>query len=106
MNEVQKYALKFVEDNYLDIDYDRIDYTDKEELIQDIKKQTYIASWVITEVLSWGMKNKNNFLKELEVEHDGDFLVISIKDKYYRYNNKIYDFEIVEVKTKQVIYFD
>lgn len=106
MNEIQKYALKFVEENWTNINFGRIDYTDKNELIRDIKKETYIASWVITEVSSWGINSDHSFLEKIQVEHEGDFLVIKIEGNYYRYNNKIYDFESVTPKTKEIIYFD
>ena len=106
MNEVTKLALEFVEVNYNNINLEKIDYiVTKEQFLQEIKDDYYIATWVLTEVMSWGMKDRKNYIKQYEIDNEEGIFVIRLNDKYFKINFETYCLDECEPKYKTILYF-
>lgn len=106
MKVVKNLAISFIENHFEELNLEKCDLKgyNKKQVINQCKKEYWFACWVITELMSWGLDK--DYLSEYVVEHEGDFLVIKIKDKYYRINFQTHCFDEAEVKIKTVYYFD
>jgi len=99
-------AIKFIEEHWDEIMKDLVVSFTKESLLNDIKTDYQIASWVVSEVMMWG--TSTDYHKQYSVEYDqkeNDRGVIKIEDTYFIMSD---DYAYVEVKPKfkTVIYFE
>ncbi len=111
MDTITKYALDFLENNWDNIDLVKLEITSKETLIEEVKTDICTASWVLTEVMSWGCINKIDYFETLlKVSHEKeeDQLVIKIGEEYFKLDYKEYLFVPCVRKTKTVVmeYFE
>ena len=105
MNEVTKLAINFVSENWYKIDKEKMEivHNTKEAFIKEIKKEYYIACWILTEVMSWGADK--DYIKEYEVENEEDIFVIKLNDKYFKINFETYCLDEIIPKYKTITYF-
>ena len=105
MKPIQKLAIAFLNKNWDLIDKEKTEITvTKSALIKQIKTESWVAGWIVTEVMSWGCDT--NFLKSYEVECD-DHFVIKIGKSYFQLVKGSYHyFKKVKPKFKKVAYFD
>ena len=82
---LEDYAINFIEKHFNDIDFKILHWeiNSIEDAIEEIKNNSYMPTWIITEVMNWG--TPINYLKELIVEHD-NYFIIKIEEKYFKYN--------------------
>ena len=99
---LDSFAIDFIEKHFDEIDLKKCDWNikTKEQAIKDIKKNDYMAGWIITEVMKWG--TPVDYIKEYKVENDEDAFIIKINERYFAldYNNIHY---FKEVFPKKVI---
>lgn len=106
MNEVTKLAIEFVKNNYDNIDTVEFGLIkSKEQLLKEIEEDYYTACWILTEVMSWGMKDDKDYIKEYQVENEDELFVIKLNGKYFKINFQTYCLDECEPKYKTVIYF-
>jgi hypothetical protein len=106
MNKVTQLALKFVEDNFDNINLEIIrSITSKKQILKEIAEDYYTACWIITEVMSWGMKDGKNYIKEYRVENENEIFVIKIDGMYFKINYETSCLDECEPKYKMVMYF-
>lgn len=104
-NEVTKLALSFVEDHWQEINLEDIDlsgYT-KNNLLKEIKENYCIASWVLTEVMSWG--TEKDYIKEYVVENEEEIFVVKLDNKYFKINFETCCLDECEPRYKTTMYF-
>jgi hypothetical protein len=70
----------------------------KEQAIEEIKKNDYMAGWIITEVMRWG--TPIDYAKKYKVENDEDEFIIKINERYFApdYENIHYFKEVIPRK--------
>jgi hypothetical protein len=106
MNKVTQLALKFVEDNFDNINLESVGtITSKKQILKEIAEDYYTACWILTEVMSWGMKDGKDYIKEYQVDNEDEIFVIKIDDKYFRINHETFCLDECEPKYKTVMYF-
>ena len=95
-------ANNFIKNHFDEIDLKKCDWNikTKEEAIKEIKKNDYMAGWIITEVMNWG--TPINYIKEFKVENDEEHFIVKISERYFAldYENNHY---FKEVFLKKVI---
>ena len=106
MNEVTRMAIDFIENYFEKFDLKRCDLEgySKKKAVSECKKEYWFSCWVLSELMSWSLEEDH--LKKYVVEHEGDFLVLKIEDKYFKYSLQTYCFEETFNKTKIVNYFE
>lgn len=96
------FAINFIENHFNEIELKKCDWNikTKEQAIKEIKKNDYMAGWVITEVMNWG--TPIDYIKEYKIENDDEDFIIKIDGKYFAldYENSNY---FKEVSPKKVI---
>ena len=72
----------------------------KEQAIKEIKKNDYMAGWIITEVMNWG--TPIDYAKEFKVENDEGHFIVKIDERFFAldYENIYY---LKEVFPRKVI---
>jgi len=95
MNEVTKLAKEFVQKHFSLISLENLDIKDftKSRLLKEIEEDYSTACWVLTEVMSWGMKDDNNYIKQYQVENeDGIPKTFKLQNQHVRffYNKILY----------------
>lgn len=110
------YASRFIKNNWDKVEVDVFDLLiedydmedPKTEIPEVIKDNYEIASWVVSEVFSWGMDM--DYLDELKVQDDVNGFVLQFEeDTYVKFKiDEDYNWhvEFVEPKTKEVVYFE
>lgn len=80
---LDSFAIDFVEKHFNEIDLKKCDWNvkTKEQAIKQIKKNDYMAGWIITEVMSWG--TPINYIKEYKVENDEDDFIVKVDERYF-----------------------
>ena len=83
---LEDYAINFIKKHFDEINFEILDWkiNSIEDAIEEIKNNSYMPTWIITEVMDWG--TPINYLKELIVEHD-NYFIIKIEEKYFKYNH-------------------
>ena len=83
---LEDYAINFIKKHFDEINFEILDWkiNSIEEIIEEIKNNSYMPTWIITEVMDWG--TSTNYLKELIIEHD-NYFIIKIEEKYFKYNH-------------------
>jgi len=99
---IDSFAINFIENHFDEIDLKKCDWniTTKEQAIKEIKKNDYMAGWIITEVMNWG--TPTDYAKQYKVENDEEHFIIKIDNRYFAldYEN-IHQFK--EVFPKKVV---
>lgn len=99
---LDSFAINFIENHFDEIDLKDCDWNikTKEEAIKEIKKNDYMAGWIITEVMKW--RTPIDYIEEYKIENDEEHFIVKINEKYFAldYEN-IYYFK--EVFPKKVI---
>jgi len=77
------FVINFIENHFNEIDLKKCDWNikTKEDAIKEIKENTYMAGWIITEVMSWG--TPIDYIKQYVVENDNDDFIIKIDERYF-----------------------
>lgn len=77
------FAINFIENHFEEIDLKKCDWNikTKEQAIKEIKMNSLMAGWVITEVMDWG--TPNNYIKEYMVENFEEAFMIKVEGKYF-----------------------
>ena len=65
---LDSFAINFIENHFDEIDLKKCDWNikTKDQAIKEIKKNDYMAGWIITEVMNWG--TPIDYAKEFKVE--------------------------------------
>lgn len=99
---LDSFAINFIENHFNEIDLKKVDWNIKtrQQAIKEIKKNDYMAGWIITEVMSWG--TPINYTKQYKIENDEEHFIVKIDDRYFAldYENNNY---FKEVFPKKVI---
>ena len=97
---LDSFALNFIENHFDEIDLKDCDWNikTKEEAIKEIKKNDYMAGWIITEVMKWG--TPIDYIKEYKIENDEEHFIVKINEKYFAldYENAHYFKEVFPKK--------
>lgn len=99
---LDSFAINFIENHFDEINLKKCDWNikTKEQAIKEIKKNNYMAGWIITEVMNWG--TSINYAKKYKIENDEEHFIIKIEERYFAFDYKnIYYFK--EVFPKKVI---
>lgn len=96
------FAINFVEQHFNEIDLKKCDWNikTKEEAIEDIQNNDYMAGWIITEVMMWG--TLVDYITELRVDNDEEHFIIKVDERYFALNYKNINY-FYEVLPKKVI---
>ena len=80
---LDSFAIDFIENHFDEIDLVKCEWNikTKEEAIEEIKKDDYMAGWIITEVMNWG--TPIDYIKEYMVENDAEHFIIKIDERYF-----------------------
>jgi hypothetical protein len=106
LKETTKLALKFVEDNFDNINLEAVgSITSKEQILKEIKEDYCTACWILTEVMSWGTKDGKDYIDEFIVDNEEDIFVIKLEDKYFKINHETHCLDECEPKYKTIVYF-
>ena len=65
---LDSFAINFIENHFDEIDLKKCDWNikTKDEAIKEIKKNDYMANWIIMDVMNWG--TPIDYTKEFKVE--------------------------------------
>jgi hypothetical protein len=99
---LDSFVINFIENHFDEIDLKKCEWNikTKEQAIKEIKKNDYMAGWIITEVMKWG--TPIDYAKEYKVENDDDHFIFKIKNRYFALDYKnVHYFK--EVFPKKVI---
>ena len=93
---LDSFAINFIENHFDEIDLKKCDWNikTKDQAIKEIKKNDYMAGWIITEVMNWG--TPIDYIKEFKVENDEDHFIIKIDERHFAldYENTPYFKEV------------
>jgi hypothetical protein len=80
---LNSFAITFIENHFDEIDLKKCYWNikTKDQAIKEIKKNDYMAGWIITEVMNWG--TSIDYAKEYKVENDDDHVIIKIENRYF-----------------------
>ena len=80
---LDSFAINFIENHFDEIDLKKCDWNikTKDQAIKEIKKNDYMAGWIITEVMDWG--TPIDYAKAYKVENDNDHFIIKVEDRYF-----------------------
>ena len=80
---LDSFAISFIENHFDEIDLKKCDWNikSKEQAIKEIKKNDYMAGWIITEVMNWG--TPIDYAKQYKVENDDDDFIVKIENRYF-----------------------
>lgn len=80
---LDSFVIDFIENHFDEIDLKKCDWNikTKDEAIKEIKKNDYMAGWIITEVMKWG--TPIDYIKKFKVENDVDYFIIKINERYF-----------------------
>ena len=83
---LDSFAINFIENHFDEINLKECDWNikTKEQAIKEIKKNDYMAGWIITEVMNWG--TPIDYIKEYKVENDEDHFIIKINERYFAFD--------------------
>lgn len=99
---LDEFVINFIKNHFDEIDLKKCEWyiKSKNQAIKEIKKNDYMAGWIITEVMYWG--TPIDYTKEIKVENDKEHFIIKINNKYFAldYENVHY---FKEVYPKKVI---
>lgn len=99
-NILDLFAISFIENHFKEIDLKKCDWSikTKEQAIEEIKKNDYMAGWIITEVMSWG--TSIDYIKQYKVENDDDLFIVKVENRYFTldYENVHYFKEVFRKK--------
>jgi len=97
---LDSFAINFIENHFGEIDLKKCDWNikTKGQAIKEIKKNDYMAGWIITEVMNWG--TPIDYAKQYKVENDEEHFIIKIDDRYFAldYENLHYFKEVFPKK--------
>ena len=81
-------AINFIKNHFNEIDLGKCDWNikTKEQAIKEIKKNDYMAGWIITEVMHWG--TPIDYAEEIKVENDEDHFIIKVNERYFAIDYK------------------
>ena len=93
---LDKFTIDFINNHFEELDLEKLDWKVNEikDAIKEIKKNDFMAGWIITEVMSWGC-NKN-YQKEITVENEEEHFIVKIDNRYFAldYDNIHYFYEV------------
>ena len=106
---LDSFAINFIENHFDEIDLKKCDWDikTKEQAIREIKKNDYMAGWIITEVMSWG--TPIDYIKQYEVKNDDDKFIIKVEGRYFSldFENAHYFKEVLpKIKIIEKLVFD
>lgn len=80
---LDSFVINFIKNHFDEIDLKKCDWNikTKEQAIKEIKKNDYMAGWIITEVMNWG--SSIDYVKEYKVENDEEHFIIKIDERYF-----------------------
>lgn len=80
---LNSFAINFIENHFDEIDLKKCDWNikTKDEAIKEIKKNDYMADWIIMDVMNWG--TPIDYIKEFKVENDEDHFIVKIDERYF-----------------------
>ena len=80
---LDSFAINFIENHFDEIDLKKCDWNikTKDQAIKEIKKNDYMAGWIITEVMNWG--TPIDYIKAYKVENDNEQFIIKVEDRYF-----------------------
>ena len=80
---LDSFAINFIENHFDEIDLKKCDWNikTKDEAIKEIKKNDYMANWIIMDVMNWG--TPIDYTKEFKVENDEDRFIVKIDERYF-----------------------
>lgn len=97
---LDKFTIDFINNHFEELDLEKLDWKVNEikDAIKEIKKNDFMAGWIITEVMSWGC-NKN-YQKEITVENEEEHFIVKIDNRYFAldYDNIHYFYEVFPKK--------
>lgn len=103
---LDEFVINFINNHFNEIDLKRVEWKvkTKEQAINEINKNADMASWIITEVMSWG--TPINYIEEFKVENDEDHFIIKVNDKYFAidYNDTRYFIEVFPTKVEKLVF--
>lgn len=106
--EVIKLTEAFIIDHFDEISkYDGTSFCD---LLDENKVDYHTSTWVITEMMTWGVKVEpdskyKTYLESIRLPSEDDF-IININDKFFKYNYNENLFEEAHQKQKIVYYYE
>ena len=93
---LDSFAINFIENHFDEIDLKKCDWNikTKDQAIKEIKKNDYMAGWIITEVMNWG--TPIDYVKAYKVENDNEHFIIKVEGRYFAldYENNNYFKEV------------
>ena len=80
---LDSFVINFIENHFDEIDLKKCDWNikTKDEAIKEIKKNDYMAGWIIMDVMNWG--TPIDYVKEFKVENDEDHFIVKIDERYF-----------------------
>ena len=80
---LDSFAINFIKNHFDEIDLKKCNWNvnTKEQAIKEIKKNDYMAGWIITEVMNWG--TPIDYAKEFKVENDEDHFIVKIDERFF-----------------------
>lgn len=122
MENVEEYLInwvcEYIKENYNKFTKDQLDFlknnkygSSLEEMITEVKKDLYSATYIIFEFLYWNYKEEYKKINMYFIGcEDCDFHVIKLGDKYIKYSETYtpfsYQISFIEPKFKQIMYFE
>lgn len=80
---LDSFAINFIENHFDEIDLKKCDWSikTKEQAIKEIKKNDYMAGWIITEIMNWG--TPIDYAKDFKVKNDEEHFIVKIDERYF-----------------------